>query len=139
MGAFGIQLGKQSVVSNVRARWNGFFGIEVGASSRVSGCAANDNGVAGIVLTGGKSIVSGNTADNNGTIGLGTSSGSGSLFERNTASGNGFGMQTFLNDAYRGNVLTGNTTSAINEVDGPAQNLGANYCQGAGVTSPTCP
>jgi len=54
----------------------------------------------------------------------------------NTVRNNGgYGLNLGSQSAYRENVITANSTGAV---DGGV-NLGDNYCAGTGVVSPTCP
>jgi parallel beta-helix repeat protein len=82
MGLYGVSLGFQSEVANLRVRENRINGIYVGNGSTVSGNTAHSNGGAGIFVGSG-STVSGNTAYLNGNDGI--FAGNGSTVSGNTA------------------------------------------------------
>ncbi len=152
MGNYGVQLGEQAEVTNLRVRWNRYVGISVGAGSTVSGNTAFRNG-GGIFATS-ESTVSGNTANQNGSEGIFAGLGSnvsgntsnengtdgifavdGSTVQRNTVSYNGrFGLSV-LASTYRENTITGNSVGPVSG----GVSLGDNYCAGAGTVSVNCP
>ena len=104
MGSFGVSLGDQAAVTNLRVRWNRSGGISASIGAIISGNAASQNGSSGIFASVG-STISGNTASNNGTDGI--SSSFASTVSGNTASNNGRDGIT----ARDGSTLSGNTAS----------------------------
>jgi parallel beta-helix repeat protein len=164
MGSYGIELGNQSEVTNLRIRWNRLGGILVNSGSNVTGNSVMTNGGRGIWANHG-STVSGNTAFDNGNDGIkggegctivgntafnngdttdpttddGIECGSGCIVRGNSVRSNrGYGLNLGGDSAYSENVVTNNTTGTVTGV-GSANNLGDNYCAGTGVTLPTCP
>jgi len=99
MGNFGVLLGAQSEVMNVRVRSNRIDGIATELGSTVSGSTAYRNGGDGIGA-GSSSTVSGNTASQNGENGIEALDGS-------TVSGN----TTYQNERDGIQALTGSTGS----------------------------
>lgn len=75
MGLFGVRLGDQAEVRDVRARWNRLDGISVAAGGLIAGSTSFQNGRHG-VSTGSGSSVEGNTLYDNGedgaNVGIGT-------------------------------------------------------------------
>ena len=153
MAIFGVHLGVQSEVTNIRARgnantgirvsdgstvsgntvYNNQKGIDASSGSTVSGNTAYENTGIGIQVSLG-STVSGNTAMSNGRTGI--SAARGSLVQGNSVRGNdSFGLSLEVDTVYRTNVVTNNGVNAI--VSGV--NRGDNYCQGTGVASSFCP
>jgi hypothetical protein len=164
MGSYGIELGNQSEVTNLRVRWNRLGGIQVNSSSTVTGNSVMANGGRGISANWG-STVSGNSAFQNGSDGIkggdgttiegnasysngdttdattddGIECGSGCIVRGNSVRSNrGYGLNLGSGSAYSYNVVTFNFTGAVTGV-GSANSLGLNYCAGTGVTLPTCP
>ena len=86
MGAYGVLLGEQAEVTNLRVRSNRLDGIFAGNGSTISGNTAFQNGDDGISTSNG-STVSGNTAYQNGNDGIFASNGS--TVSGNTAFQNG--------------------------------------------------
>ena len=110
MGYYGIWLGDQSEVTNVRVRWNRLDGISAEWGSTVSGNAAYGNDDDGISVVNG-STVSGNTVRGN----------------------TGYGLRfSGTESAYSENVISNNTAGTG---DGSAVQLGQNACNG----NTTCP
>ncbi len=85
MGSYGLFLGEQAEVTNVRARWNLSDGIFVLAGSTVSGNTVYQNGTNGI-SAGFGSTLTGNTAYQNGIDGIVANTGS--TIAGNTTRGN---------------------------------------------------
>lgn len=112
MGFYGVQLGRQAEVTNVRVRWNRIGGIWASTGSTVSGNTAYQNGDDGIFVGPG-STVSGNTASSNRGDGIRASFGS--TVSGNTAGSNDGNGISFLSGA-AGTVI-GNTLSN-NQLDG---------------------
>lgn len=117
MGNFGVSLGLQSEVTNLRIRSNRVAGINVSNGSIVSGNTAHLNGDYGIVVGAG-SIVSGNTAYRNRLAGIYIDSGS--TISGNTAYQNG-ADGIFVSDA---STVSGNT-AYLNAGDGIQTSSGA--------------
>ena len=158
MGAFGVLLGEQAEVTNLRVRWNRSDGISIASGSTVSGNTAYSNGSDGIFASSG-STVSGNTAYSNGNDGIVTA-GNGSTVSGNTAYDNGndgiqcsvgclirgntvranasSGLNLSGDSAYSDNVVTLNTIGAVTGL-GSANSRGGNYCAGTGTVSAFCP
>ena len=135
MGNYGVFLGDQAEVTNLRVRSNRLIGIFVGIGSTVSGNTAHNNGNTGILTSSG-SIVSSNTAHNNGGNGIFATSGS--TIQRNTVRGNAFSGLLIGGDAtYRENTITANTLGPV--TGATAVNKGDNYCSGPGTVSAFCP
>lgn len=104
MGSYGVLLGVQSEVMNVRVRSNRSFGIFADSGSTVSGNSAYQNGGTGIFASSG-STVSGNTAYQN--IGDGIQTAAGATVLGNTIHSNtGFGLNLGGLSGYRENVIT---------------------------------
>ena len=115
MGAFGVLLGEQAEVTNLRVRWNRSDGISIASGSTVSGNTAYDNGNDGIQCSVG-CLIRGNTVRANASSGLNLSGDS----------------------AYSDNVVTLNTIGAVTGL-GSANSRGGNYCAGTGTVSAFCP
>lgn len=149
VGANGLHLGTQAVVTQVRSHSNGSSGITTGYASTVSESSAYDNGDTGIIAGTG-SAVSHNVVFNNGTYGIFAYGGStitdnsvaanrldgiltegGCKVTGNTSRQNSrFGLG--LNgSAYSGNVVSDNIAGTV---DGGVD-LGSNSCNG----TPSCP
>lgn len=111
MGRYGVDVGSQADIRNLRVRWNRSTGIHFGSGSFVSGNSAYQNGDSGIGTSSGGSTVQGNTAyDNEGS---GIISNNGSTVTGNTTfsnGGNGIVAQS-------GSIISGNS-SYENTVDG---------------------
>lgn len=102
MGQYGVLLGFQAMVTNLRVRWNRSIGIYASGGSTVSGCAAHSNGGTGIYVLDG-STVWGNTAFENNGIGILADRGS-------TVSGNAAYKNTGTGIATDGgSIVSGNT------------------------------
>jgi hypothetical protein len=155
MGSYGIRLGINSEVRNVRARWNRLDGINARAGAVVSGNSSYENGRDGIAAS--SASISGNTAYNNGDDGI--EAGQGSTVTGNAASFNGsdqfaagietdegcvvrdnsvrfnggYGLRLGTGSAYGANVITDN---GIGTVIGGISIL-LNACDGA--NAPNCP
>ena len=151
MGRYGLRLGPQAEVVNVRARWNRVDGIFVGVGSSVSRSVAYQNGDDGIEARAGSLVFDNSTwlNDNDGIVGVlgsnvfdnssaenaddGISAGDGVLVRANTVRENGdFGLTLGVGAAYRENVV--DSASGGGTVAGGV-NAGANACDG----STTCP
>lgn len=133
MGNYGVLLGEQAEVTNLRVRWNRIAGIGTSNGSTVSGNTAYQNGGYGIQVSSG-STVSGNTAFWNGSIGIsagvastisgntaylngsdGISPNSGSTVSGNTAYSNaGDGIQCTFGCIVKGNTARANNGFGIN-------------------------
>ncbi|MEZ4280284.1 MAG: right-handed parallel beta-helix repeat-containing protein [Myxococcota bacterium] len=128
LGFYGVHLGVQSEVTNVRARSNRSSGIDVGTGSTVSGNTTHQNFGGGIVAGSGSSvsnnavyqnagsgiftlegsIVSGNTANQNDSQGI--VAGAGSTVSGNAAHQNGSaGILAFDGSTVSGNTVRSNT------------------------------
>jgi len=147
MGANGLNVGRDVVITNVRARWNRLDGISgngvisgntsrenggtgiLGIDSVVSDNQVIGNGADGILGTG---VVTGNLVVGNGGDGI-RAAGAGDLVERNRITGNtGVGLVLNSSEAgYRGNVVSGNTAGTVSG----GVDMGGNVCDG----SATCP
>jgi hypothetical protein len=86
MGQFGVLLGEEAQIRNVRARWNGLTGIGADAGSVIEGNTVLESGGAGIAC-GDDCLIKGNTS--RGNTGAGIIPGSGSGFVFNVVSDNG--------------------------------------------------
>jgi parallel beta-helix repeat protein len=107
----GIEVADVSTVSGNSAHFNGFEGITVGNGSTVSGNTAYSNGSGGIQV-GGASTISGNTAYANGDIGIFANTGS--TISGNTVFSNGStGISTILGSTVSGNTAYGNGGGGI--------------------------
>jgi parallel beta-helix repeat protein len=133
MGNYGVYLGHQAEVTNLRVRWNRLDGVFVGTSSTVSGNKARSNGDTGI-SAGSGSTVSGNTAYDSGDEGIQVDTGSmvsgnaaringgdgiqgssGSTVSGNAAYDNGAdGIQVHNGSTVSGNTVRGNTGYGLN-------------------------
>ena len=132
MGAWGLNLGANSEVTNVKARWNRLDGISAGIGSTISDNTSYQNGDDGIfagngsvirdnsvygnlgigIITFEGSTISGNSVTQNGGDGISDASG-GCLIERNAVRGNtGFGLNLKSDTGYRANVISGNTAGS---------------------------
>ena len=112
MGAWGVQLGYEAKVTNLRARWNRTGGVGVSEGGAVSNNTTDANGYYGIATSVG-SVVSGNRVLDNGIHGI--TVGSGSMVSGNTVRGNG-GYGLFFsgtNSAYSENVVSNNTGGTV--------------------------
>ena len=137
MGSHGADLGgNQSEAKDLRVRWNRQYGIRSGNGSTISDNTAYNNGLQGI-RAGQGSTISGNTVFENGAKGEPPGAGGiqalgGCMIQGNTVRDNvGFGLSLTATDAYRENVMSGNTSGAV--VGG--FNMGDNFC----TTNDTCP
>ena len=154
MGAWGVFLGDQAEVRNLRVRWNRTAGIYA-VSGLISGNSAQQNGESGIATEYAASV-SGNSAYGNGVYGI--TAGIGSVVSNNTAADNGSsgirvsfgsivqGNTVYSNDGfglgftgignksgYRENVISDNAAGTVSGTS--AVNLGDNACNG----TTTCP
>ncbi|MBK7951166.1 MAG: right-handed parallel beta-helix repeat-containing protein [Deltaproteobacteria bacterium] len=117
MGSFGVFLGIQAEVTELRVSSNRQYGIYASVGSTVSGSKANLNGTVGIYAEFG-SVVSGNTAHHNGVSGIFVSSGS--TVSGNTSYQNGDdGIVTGSGSTVSGNAST------LNGGDGISANAGS--------------
>jgi len=133
IGGDGVSAGQESLVSGLRVSGSGQVGIKAGPGSVVWRNTVTENQSAGIVAGSG-STISGNTVISNESTGI--SALNGCLVESNVSAFNGnIGMSLDDAAAYRGNVVTSNTSGAITG----GVNLGENFCAGTGVTLPSCP
>jgi parallel beta-helix repeat protein len=152
MGWYGVGLGPQAKITNLRVRWNRHRAIYARYGSIISGNVAFENGDNGIfaypgctvsgntvykntlvgIYAGHGSTISGNTAYNNGHHGFSVNRGS--TVSGNTARSNtGYGLQFLDTDsAYSENVISNNTAGTV---IGTAVQLGQNACNG----NTTCP
>jgi hypothetical protein len=117
MGGFGLRLGSQALVSNVRARWNRFTGIYLDSGSgSVQATVAYGNGVDGINV-GSSATVSGSSSGFN--LGSGIASGTGSTISDNSVFGNDVdGIQAGPGSAVSGNSVSWNDDDGIQVGDG---------------------
>lgn len=103
MGQFGVLLGEQAQIRNVRARWNGLTGVGATAGSLLEGNTSYLNAGAGIAC------------------------GDGCLIRDNTSRSNGgAGIIPGLGSGYVGNVVTGNGSTILGGIS-----LGGNGCNGS--------
>jgi hypothetical protein len=103
MGQFGVLLGEQGQIRNVRARWNGLTGIGADAGSLIEGNTAYGNGGAGIAC------------------------GDDCLIRHNTSRGNGgAGIIPGVGSGYVGNVVSDNSSTIVGGIS-----LGGNACDGS--------
>lgn len=146
MGQYGVLLGEQAEVLNLRVRWNRSIGIFATSGSTLSGNTAYQNGQG---ITGGSgSTLSGNTAYQNGTFGI--SAGDGATLSVNTAFQNGgigvsgaAGSTVSGNTAYQnggdgisaglGSTVSGNTAHDNGDATNPALDDGIQCTQGCFV------
>jgi parallel beta-helix repeat protein len=111
MGDYGVYLGRQAQVTNLRVRWNGDDGIYASSGSMVSGNTAYQNGDNGIYAFSG-STVSGNTVYEN--VDDGIDGGSGLTVSGNTAYENGDdGIYTDSGSTVSGNTARENGDDGI--------------------------
>jgi len=99
---YGVFLGRQAEVTNIRVRWNRSRGILTGSGSTLSGNTAYENGSSGIDASAASTITR-NTAYLNG--GTGINAGDGATVSNNTANENG-GAGIAVGD---GAVVSGNS------------------------------
>jgi parallel beta-helix repeat protein len=117
MGLYGVDLGEQSQVMDLRVRWSGSDGIRVDGGSVVSGSSAFENGVHGIYAPGLSSTVSSSHAGYNESHGIRT--GESAIVSGNTAVFNlGSGISTEKGAVISNNTAHGNVLSGILALDG---------------------
>jgi len=144
MGSYGVLVGPNGIVSNLRVQWAGFRGISAGQGSSVSGNVVfASGGDAGVFARNG-STVTGNTAYRNGSAGIKT--GPGCTISGNTSYDNegpgieasfgssvqnnmvrlnsGYGLDLGATAAYRENVITSNAGGTVNG----GVDAGDNFC-----------
>jgi len=115
MGQFGVYLGDQAQVSNLRVRWNRLNGIHVSGGSTISANTSYQNGGDGIAT--GASTISDNTVHGNG--GQGISGGGLSTISNNSASQNGSdGIASSDGSTITGNSASNNTGDGIHAQNG---------------------
>lgn len=107
MGAFGVALGDQAEVTNLRVRSNRLSGIVTTPGSIVSGNTAYQNGQAGIFAF--SSTVSGNTIYQNGGAGI---QADGSISGNTVYQNGGVGINAFLSTV-SGNTVYRNKSDGI--------------------------
>lgn len=104
MGNYGVYLGDQAEVSNLKVRWNRFTGIFTGNSSIVTGNTAYQNGGTGISAAN-AAVISRNTAYLNGGNGIFTS------FASTVAENTAYGNVADGIAASSGSIISGNTSN----------------------------
>ncbi len=115
MGAFGVFLGPQAELRNLRVRWNRLDGIVAFAGSTVSGNTVSENGREGISVGNG-STVSKNSAFGNGEVGIFANIGS--TVSGNTASQSGeHGIVAFAGSTVSANTTRENGLDGIQATD----------------------
>ena len=133
MGAYGVLLGNQAEVSNLRVRWNRLAGISTASGSTVSGNTAFENGDEGIFASPG-STVSGNAAFGNGDDGI--SAGNGSIVSSNTVYQNGAdGIATGAGATVSGNTAYDNGDASNSTADDGIQCGAGSIAHGNSVRS----
>jgi parallel beta-helix repeat protein len=164
MGSYGVRLGSDAEITNLRVRWNWGTGISVSANSTISGNTVSENGNDGIYAFI-ASTISGNTTLNNANDGIfcvqgcsivgnvaytngdqtnpatddGIECDRGCSVRANSVHGNrGYGLNLGADSAYSDNVVTSNATGTVTG-SGSANSLGGNYCSGTGTVSASCP
>jgi len=115
MGRYGVYLGQQAEVSNLRVRWNRLNGIHVSAGSTVSTNTSYQNGGAGIYAA--NSVISKNSVFENG--GQGISAFGLSTISSNTAILNGDdGIASGDGSTITGNSASKNAGTGIHAENG---------------------
>jgi len=115
MGKFGVYLGDQAQVSNLRVRWNRLNGIHVSGGSTIFANTSYQNGGDGIAT--GSSTISDNTVHGNG--GQGISGGALSTISNNSANQNGGdGIASSDGSTITGNSASNNTGDGIDAQNG---------------------
>ncbi len=128
----GIETNAGAMISNNSASFNAATGIDAGSASTVTGNTSYNSGINGIEAEGSCTVV-GNTVYSNTLNGIEAQFG-GNLVARNNAQDNvGFGMVLALQDAYRENLVGGNTGGTVQE--NGAVDMGSNSCN----ATTTCP
>ncbi|MEZ4282891.1 MAG: right-handed parallel beta-helix repeat-containing protein [Myxococcota bacterium] len=131
MGRYGVLLGPQSEIRDLRVRWNRIGGVFAATASTITGITAYQNGGSGIFAGNGGSTVTGNTAYLNGTNGI-------QAVVASTLSGNtaylngGAGLFAGSGANVSGNTTHDNAGSGIEAGDGSV--LDGNVARNNGAT-----
>lgn len=134
MGGYGVQLGAQAEVTNLRVRWNRLDGISAVEGASISGNTAYGNGSGGIAVTFSSTVLE-NAVFQNGSSGISVDLGS--TVSGNTASANGnAGILATIGATIAGNSMYLNGGDGISTGDGATVSGNTSYAnQGDGIST----